>query len=271
MIETHGVSRRQACKALHLSSSTHRYQKRANDNGAVIAKLQELVEKHPAIGFWQSYYRIRRQGFIWNHKRVYRIYTMLKLTIRRRRKKRLPARVKQQLFQPDQPNVVWSVDFMADSLWNGRTFRLLNIVDDYNREVLHIEADTSLPTLRLIRCLEMLKELRGLPKMIRVDNGPEFISASLDTWCSDHQITLMFIQPGKPTQNSYVERCNGSIRRELLNAYLFQTLDEVRKQAEIWRLDYNHQRPHESLGYVPPAEYQKPYPDPIKLKNEYLS
>ena len=145
---------------------------------------------------------------------------------------------------------------MADSLWDGRTFRLLNIVDDYNREVLHIESDTSLPTARLIRCLEMLKEFRGLPQMIRVDNGPELISAKLDDWCREHQITLIFIQPGKPTQNSIVERCNGSIRRELLNAYLFQTLDEVRQKAEEWRIDYNKHRPHKSLGYVPPAEYK---------------
>lgn len=146
---------------------------------------------------------------------------------------------------------------MADSLWNGRTFRLLNIVDDFNREVIHIEADISLPTARLIRCLEMLKVTRGLPQMIRVDNGPELISAALNSWCKDHQITLVFIQPGKPTQNSYVERCNGSIRRELLNAYLFQTIAEVRYQAEQWRQDYNEHRPHKSLGYVPPKEYQK--------------
>ena len=155
---------------------------------------------------------------------------------------------------------------MADSLWNGRTFRLLNIVDDFNREVLHIEADTSLPTARLIRCLEMLKLTKGLPKMIRVDNGPELISAALDTWCKENNITLIFIQPGKPMQNGYVERCNGSIRRELLNAYLFQTLDEVRYQAEIWRQDYNEKRPHESLGYVPPVEYQA---KPGLKKSEY--
>ncbi len=266
MIKSHGISRRQACKAVHLSSSTHRYQPRPGKDGPVIATLQGLVEKHPAIGFWQSYYRIRRQGLIWNHKRVYRVYTMLRLNIRRRTKKRLPARIKQSLFKPDEPNVVWSLDFMADSLWNGRTFRLLNIVDDFNREVLHIEPDTSLPTARVIRCLEMLKTLRGLPKMIRVDNGPELISVKLDDWCREHKITLIFIQPGKPTQNSYVERCNGSIRRELLNAYLFQTLDEVREKAEEWRVDYNENRPHASLGYVPPAEYKKSYPDPIKLK-----
>lgn len=256
MVKCHKVSHRQACKAVHLSSSTHRYQKKQGRDEPVIVQLNNLVDRHPAIGFWQSYHRIRRLGFPWNHKRVYRVYTLLKLNIRRRRKKRLPARVKQTLFQPDQPNVVWSIDFMADSLWNGRTFRLLNIVDDFNREVLHIESDTSLPTARLIRCLEMLRDMRGLPKMIRVDNGPELISAKLDDWCREHKITLIFIQPGKPTQNGYIERCNGSIRRELLNAYLFQTLDEVRQKAEEWRQDYNQHRPHKSLGYIPPAEYQ---------------
>jgi putative transposase len=255
MIQSHGVSQRQACKAVHLSSSTKRYQKRTGKDGPVITSLQGLVEKFPAIGFWQCYYRIRRSGFVWNHKRVYRIYTLLKLNLRRRARRRLPARVKQALFKPAGINEVWSVDFMADSLWNGRKFRLLNIVDDYNREVLQIETDTSLPTLRLIRCLEMLESIRGLPKMIRVDNGPEFISAQLDEWCRNKKITLVFIQPGKPMQNGYVERCNGNIRRELLNAYLFQTLDEVREKAEEWRLDYNENRPHASLGYVPPAEY----------------
>lgn len=256
MIGLHGVSQRQACKAVHLSSSTKRYQKRRGKDAPVIANLQGLVEKFPAIGFWQCYYRIRRSGFTWNHKRVYRVYTLLKLNIRRRARRRLPARVKQALFKPAGINEVWSVDFMADSLWNGRKFRLLNIVDDYNREVLQIETDTSLPTLRLIRCLEMLESVRGLPGMIRVDNGPEFISAQLDEWCRNKKITLVFIQPGKPMQNGYVERCNGNIRRELLNAYLFQTLDEVREKAEEWRIDYNENRPHAALGYVPPSEYK---------------
>ena len=146
---------------------------------------------------------------------------------------------------------------MSDSLWDGRKYRLLNIVDDYNREVLHIEADTSLPTTRLIRCLEYLQEFRGLPKLIRVDNGPEFISSKLDIWCKEHGIELRFIQPGKPMQNAYVERCNGNIRKELLNAYVFESLSEVREKAEEWRQDYNCSRPHASLGFVPPAEYQK--------------
>jgi putative transposase len=257
MIEAHGISCHQACKAVNIPRSTKRYKRRIKQDEPVMAELNKLVDKHPAIGFWQSYYRLRNAGFLWNHKRVYRIYTKMQLNIRRKAKKRLPARVKQALFHPDAANLVWSVDFMNDALWDGRKFRLLNIVDDYNREVLHIEVDTSLPALRLIRALEYLKEFRGLPIMIRVDNGPEFVSGKLDAWCKENKIQLAFIQPGKPTQNAYVERCNGSIRRELLNAYVFRTLSEVRQKAEDWRIDYNCSRPHKSLGYVTPDQYYK--------------
>ena len=181
-------------------------------------------------------------------------YTSLGLNIRRRAKKRLPARVKQALFQPEELNQVWSIDFMTDSLWDGGYYRLLYIIDDFNREIISIEADTSLPALRVIRVLERLKETRGLPQMIRVDNGPEFISAQLDMWCKQHKITLAFIQPGKPTQNAFIERCNGNIRRELLNAYVFKTLNEVREKAEEWRIDYNRNRPHKALNYQAPAD-----------------
>ncbi len=174
------------------------------------------------------------------------------LNIRRRAKKRLPARVKQKLFQPDEPNQVWSLDFMSDSLWDGRSFRLLNVIDDFNRQVLWIEADTSLPALRVLRVLEQLKEARGLPDMIRVDNGPEFISHKVDRWCKEHNITLAYIQPGKPTQNGYVERLNGSLRTEILNAYVFRTLEEVRAKTRWWMNDYNRHRPHTTFGYKTP-------------------
>jgi putative transposase len=133
---------------------------------------------------------------------------------------------------------------MSDSLWDGRKVRLLNILDDCNRELLWIEADTSLPSLRVLRVLEALKEFRGLPKMIRVDNGPEFISHRLDVWCKENQINLVFIQPGKPMQNGFVERCNGNIRKELLNANIFKSLDEFRLNAEEYKQDYNYSRPH---------------------------
>ena len=144
----------------------------------------------------------------------------MQLNIRRRAKKRIPTRVKHALLQPERPNQVWSLDYMADSLWNGRKFRILNVLDDYNREVLAIDTDTSIPALRVIRILEQLKVARGLPEMIRVDNGPEFISQKLDYWCKGNKVDLIFIQPGKPSQNGYIERFNGSIRKELLNAYV---------------------------------------------------
>jgi len=249
----HRVSIRQGCQAVGLARSTYRYEPKPKQDDAVIDALNALVAKHPAIGFWQAYHRLRLAGRPWNHKRVYRIYTALGLNIRRRAKKRLPARVQQRLFQPTEPNQVWSLDYIHDSLWNGRPFRMLNVLDDYNRQVLRIEADTCLPAQRVIRVLEQLEESRGLPSTIRVDNGPEFISQCLDRWCKDRKITLAFIQPGKPTQNAYVERLNGSLRREVLNAYVFRTLDEVREKAQEWQHDYNHCRPHKSLGQQPPV------------------
>lgn len=177
------------------------------------------------------------------------------LNIRRKAKRRLPERVKQPLTIPDAPNQMWSIDFMSDSLADGRKFRLLNIIDDFNRESLVIEADTSLPSLRVIRALNKLIEKRGKPANIRTDNGPEFISHQLQQWCQENQITLHYIQPGRPMQNAYIERKNGSLRRELLNAYLFNSLAEVRVMVEEWRVDYNTERPHKSLGYRSPLVY----------------
>ncbi|MGQ2985568.1 IS3 family transposase, partial [Flavobacterium sp.] len=162
--------------------------------------------------------------------------------------------IKQHLFRPEAANQVWSVDFMHDTLWDGRSFRMLNIMDDYNRQILAMEADTSLPVLRLIRVLERLKEVHGLPLSIRVDNGPEFISQKLDMWCKEHHVQLVFIQPGKPTQNAYVERLNGTVRRELLNAYIFTSLQEVRYKAEEFMMDYNRNRPHSALNYQTPLQ-----------------
>lgn len=253
-MKEHGISSRQACAALKIPRSSFGYKPVVKDDSVIIEQLNRLVEDHPAIGFWQLYHRMRRQGFIYNHKRVYRVYTAMKLNIRRRYRKRLPARVKQALFKPEGINQVWSIDFMSDSLWDGRRFRLLNIIDDYNRQVLSIEADLSLPTVRVIRVLEYLKEFRGLPQMIRVDNGPEFISHKLDLWCKENKINLIFIQPGKPMQNGFIERCNGNIRRELLNAYVFKSISEVKERAENYMMDYNYNRPHKSLNYKTPMD-----------------
>jgi putative transposase len=221
--------------------------------------LTALTEKHVDIGFWQSFYRLRNKGFSWNHKKVYRVYTDMKLNIRRRAKRRLPARIKEALWQPEGPNEVWSIDFMSDALTDGRKFRLLSVMDDFNRESLAIEIDTSLPSLRVIRVLERIIEQRGKPAGIRSDNGPEFISHKLQQWCESRSIRLMYIQPGKPTQNAFIERQNGSLRRGLLNAYLFYSLSEVRMMAAEWQTDYNTERPHKSLGYLSPVNYAEQY------------
>ena len=221
----------------------------------MIEALHELVAKHPSIGFWKCYHRLRRKGLRCNHKRLYRVYTMLHLNVRRRIKRRLPQRIKESLCLPDRLNQSWSMDFLCDSLVDGRRFRILNIIDDYNRESLAIEIDTSLPAQRVIRVLERLIETRDIPEKIRVDNGPEFISERLKAFCETKGIELKFIQPGKPVQNAFVERNNGSLRKELLDAYLFYSLAEVRIMAEEWRQDYNCSRPHQALGFVPPVEY----------------
>lgn len=256
MIDNYPISERKACKTIGLPRTTFSYIPIVKQDDIFIQLLSDLVQKHVSIGFWQSYHRIRRTGVIVNHKKLYRIYTQMKLNIRRRTKKRLPARVKQQLFQPEKINQVWSIDFMSDSLWDGRRIRLLNVIDDYNREILCIETDSSLPTIRVIRTLEKVAFSRGFPQMIRVDNGPEFISHKLDQWCKENKIQLIFIQPGEPTQNAYIERFNGTFRRDVLNAYVFKSLNEVREISNDWMIDYNYNRPHKSLKNKTPMEYK---------------
>lgn len=240
---------------MKLPRSSFQYTATIKDDTPVEDALEGLVQKHPVIGFWQSFHRLRNRGHAWNHKRVRRVYRKMNLNIRRKPKKRLPERVKQPLTLPTSINRMWSIDFMSDSLQDGRKVRLFNVLEDFNRESLAIEADTSLPTLRVIRVLERLVHERGCPANIRRDNGPEFISHKLEQWCSKRQITLQFIQPGRPMQNAFIERKNGSIRRELLNAYMFTTMTEVREHCEQWRQDYNNERPHKSLRYMSPIMF----------------
>lgn len=177
--------------------------------------------------------------------------------MRRKGKKRVPARVKEPLEQPGLANSTWSMDFMSDSLASGQRFRTLNILDDFNREALHIEVSTSLPSPRVVRILEELKDWRSLPKQIRVDNGPEFLAEPLKVWAEANNVKILFIQPGKPMQNAYVERFNKTYRTEVLDHYLFFSLDEVRQVTNDWIEDYNQHRPHESLGNHPPIEFAK--------------
>jgi putative transposase len=231
------------------------YYKSCKDDSEVIDKLTELANKHPTRGFDNYFGRIRNEGLVWNHKRVKRVYNLLKLNLRRKRKRRLPARVKEPLVQTEFMNQTWSMDFMSDALVSGRKVRLLNIMDDFNREVLAIEVDTSLPGERVVRVLEQVIDWRGKPNEIRVDNGPEFISYSLVDFCNKNAIRIKYIQPGKPVQNAYIERLNRTIREDVLDAYLFDDLQQVRILVEKWMEDYNTKFPHQSLKGLSPRDY----------------
>ncbi|MFL7025625.1 IS3 family transposase [Enterovibrio norvegicus] len=223
----------------------------------VIDAITSVLEKAPNAGFWKCFWRIKRKHKGFNHKRVYRVYCRMGLNLKRRQKRVLPPRIAMPLDVVDTPNHQWALDFVHDSLYCGKRFRTLNILDEATRECLAIEVDTSLPAGRVVRVLEQLEQERGLPKQLRMDNGPELISEQLTDWCKAHDIELIYIQPGKPQQNGFVERFNGSFRREFLNAYLFESIEQVRDMAWVWMCDYNEERTHESLGNIPPTEYRR--------------
>jgi putative transposase len=243
-----------ACKLTSLPRSQY-YYKSLKDDTTVSDALQKLSADHPTYGFRKLFAYLRRDGHDWNHKKVYRVYRQLKMNRRRKGKRRLPARIKQPLIQPPCANESWSMDFMSDSMVDGRKLRTLNIIDDCNREALAIEVDTSLSSKRVIRVLNKVIEQRGKPKVIRVDNGPEFTSKDFELWCREQQINIQFIQPGRPMQNGFIERFNGSYRREILDAYVFFELHEVRKITAEWIDEYNYRRPHEGLNNATPKEW----------------
>ncbi len=211
-METYEVNITQACRVINLSKSVYYYKLKESQDDQVISMLSELSKRHPTNGFWKLFHRIRLAGMRWNHKRVYRVYKQMNLNIKVKRKKRLPSRNRVPLVVPGRMNETWSMDFMSDALENGRKFRTLNIMDDFNRKALAIEADFSLPATRVIRVLERIIYFKGKPKRIRVDNGPEFTSAEFTDWCADNNIAVLFIQPGKPSQNGFIERFNKSYR-----------------------------------------------------------
>ena len=198
---------------------------------------------------------LRREGFVDNYKRVERIYGQSGLQITRRPRKKLPARVRVPLELPTLPNQFWSMDFVSDALTNNRKFRCLDIVDDCTKENLAIHVARSIRSVNVVEVLEAIAKERGYPAAIRVDNGPEFIALALDIWAFTHKVKLQFIEPGKPTQNAYIESFNGKFRDECLNANWFEDLDQAKKEIELWRLDYNSMRPHSSINMKTPNEY----------------
>jgi putative transposase len=226
------------------------------------ARLRELAGERPRFGYRRLWVFLRREKTLegesrWpvNHKRVYRLYREEGLAMRSKRRKRFRAEARVPLTLPQSANEVWTMDYTHDELASGRKFRTLNLMDGYTREALTIEVDTSLPGLRVVRALERLRERRGIPTAIQVDNGTEFTSRVVDQWAYQNHVTLHFIERGKPTQNALIESFNGKFRDECLNQNWFADLQEARQVIEAWRVDYNTVRPHSSLGYRTPEEF----------------
>ena len=240
---------------MSLQRSMWYYQSKKDDT-EVIDKLNELSISHPTRGFDEYFGRMRQQGYKWNRKRVLRVYRSMKLSLRRKRKKRVVTRVKVPLIVPKQSKQTWSMDFMSDSLSDGRRIRVLNIIDDWNRESLAIEVGISFPSERVVRVLGQLEEEIGLPSVIRVDNGPEFIAHHFQNWCKQKGIMIQYTQPGKPMQNGFIERFNRFFREDILDAYWFKDLEKLRILADKWRYDYNYYHPHKSLEGLSPMEYK---------------
>jgi putative transposase len=251
-----------ACRILKISRSSLHYKSKKDDN-EVMNQLLELSVKHPIEGFWKCHNRLKNVGLKINHKRLHRVYKKMGLSLRRKCKKRLPARVKEPLEVPTSFTNTWSIDFMSDALSNSNKFRTFNVIDDFNREALYIEVDYSIKSSRVIWVLKHLINRFGKPKIIRMDNGPEFISKLITLWSEINEIEFKHIQPGKPMQNAYVERFNKSYREAVLDAYIFDTIDEVREVTQNWVEDYNNERPHDALGGLPPIKY--------RIKNENTS
>lgn len=233
------------------------YYKSKRDDSHLEAKLIKLSEKLPHRGLDTYYGRLRNQGYKWGRMRVRRIYKKLGLELRRKRKRRITSRVKHPLTLPIRSNIIWSMDFMHDVLDNGRKFRVLNIIDDFNREAIVVDPQHSYTSERVVNLLDYIVSYRGKPNSIRVDNGSEFIAHAFRNWCAEKQIEIQYIQPGKPTQNAYIERFNRLYREDVLDAYIFDHINQVQEISESWRIDYNEYHPHKSLLGLSPRQFEK--------------
>ena len=258
-VQQRGVPIALACRAFGVSETCYRYgPKLRAENEQISDLLTGLTDAHKTWGFGLCFLHLRNvKGHPWNHKRVYRIYCELELNLRIKPRKRLKRDKPDALAVPEAPNITWSMDFMADRLADGRQFRLLNVLDDFNREGLGIEVDFSLPAERVIRSLDRIIEWRGKPKAIRVDNGPEYISGKLLIWAKKMGITIQHIQPGQPQQNAYIERYNRTVRQEWLNQYIIESIEEAQHHATQWLWTYNNDRPNMGIGGITPAQKLK--------------
>lgn len=244
-----------ACGLIGISRSLYRYKSKRPDDEPLKDRLTALAGQKRRYGYRRLHVLLLREGWLLNWKRTYRVYREAGLMVRRRKRKRIAGIERQEKVMTTGPNQSWSMDFVSDGFVDGRRLRCLNIVDDFTKECLAIEVDTSLPGKRVVGVLERLAEFRGLPKSVTVDNGPEFISKALDEWAYRQQLSLRFIEPGKPQQNAYVESFNGKFRDECLNEHWFLSMRHAREVIAGWRREYNEDRPHSSLNYQTPKEF----------------
>lgn len=247
------VSERRACELLGLSRSVHRY-KLKEDDAEVLERIKQIAKKYRRFGYRRIYEKLSREMVI-NHKKVYRLYTILDLKYRRKRKKRCRISIQKPIIPPSGKDQRWSMDFMSDSLYYGRRFRILNAIDDFGREALLGHAEFSISGLRVVRLLDRIKETRPLPRQIVVDNGPEFTSKVFLEWADKNNVDVHFIDKGKPTQNAVIESYNGKFRDECLNEHWFKDIHEARIAIEAWIEHYNTDRPHSSLDGMTPSEF----------------
>ena len=254
--ETAALSERRACRFLGVHRSLVRYRSCRPPEAELRGRLKELAERHPSWGSPRLTWLLRREGRVVNHKKVERLYREEGLTVRQRHRKRV-ARPRIEMPTPRRADEQWSMDFMRDQLAGGRVFRLLTVVDHFTRESPVIEVDLSLPGARVAQVLDRVARRRGLPRSIRVDNGPEFTGRALDEWAHRRGVKLEFIRPGKPVENAFIESFNGRIRQECLNQHWFLDLDDARRTIEAWRISYNTNRPHSGIGGRTPAEFAK--------------
>jgi transposase InsO family protein len=250
-----GLSERRALKLVGMSASVFRYQTRADANGPLREQIVRLAHRHRRHGYRMIHLRLRLQGWQVNVKRVRRLYREAQLMVKSRKRKKVPLSDRQPLVRPDGANEVWSMDFVFDRIADGRALKCLTVVDDATQESVTIHPDTAISGAYVTRILDRIKGERGLPKVIRSDNGREFCGRAMATWAHENGVSLRFIEPGKPNQNAYVESFNGRLRDECLNEHWFTSLAHARVVIEAWRRDYNEQRPKKDLGGLPPAMF----------------
>lgn len=255
LMTTHQLGVTRACGLIGISRSLYRYKSTRPDDKELKERLTALAAQKRRYGYRRLHVLLCREGWTLNCKRTYRVYHAAGLMVRRRKRKRIAGVERQVQVMAQAPNHSWSMDFVSDGFVDGRRLRCLNIVDDFTKQCLAIEVDTSLPGRRVVNVLERLAESRGLPKSVTVDNGPEFVSKALDEWAYRKKLQLRFIQPGKPQQNAYIESFNGKFRDECLNEHWFLSMRHARQVIEGWRQEYNDERPHSSLGYLTPNRF----------------